>query len=233
MKAKLPALFAKVAGAVKAPDFRLLAGSFSSAEAGVRPLGYGVNVPEHVITFRLMEGGKPAGDFSLVTGTINISELGQSNHVVLLVVDVPLAENWFLGLLRHIEKRADGETIVVAAWMPDGGDGRVMVDRSNYRRWITPDGARTLGLLKMLAGVLVLSVFLAFVAPCAAFLIPIVGGYMWKRRIRKQQSQGIIATTFDLEDHLQKWALELMENGTFQSVYAEAFGIREVASARL
>lgn len=213
-------------------SFDFAAGTFSASGTYNRKFG-NRQITEYNSVFRQMKNGVASADVGLNTGTVNLSALGHSNQIVLLMVNVAPSKNGVERFLRYADKLADDERIVAAAWMPDGLEGTVMVDRevSNYTRWIAPTGVG-LKFWGVILGLTLVLTLLSCVVPCLITVFPLVGGYAYHQYIQKKRSQGML-TDQDFQNLLNQWCLKMMEDGTFERAYLEGFGIQTGESERL
>ncbi len=208
---------------------RLLAGTFSMSAENQRTLHKGASnqrgFTEYKIRFRWMENGEVKGDFDISTGTMDPRQLTQGNQLVMLVVDVASSTGLVEEYKNFAAKRADGETIPIALWAPDGGQGRFMIEREVFflDPWAQNKKSNQQFYL-LIGGIVLASCIIGIIMPCLIWVLPVsFFGFGMKKFGKKLKGDQV--STSEYFTVAQDWMSGLIANGTIPGVYLRSLGI--------
>ena len=216
---------------------RLLAGTFSMSGEQQRILHQGSTLQrsfsEYKMRFRWMENGEVVGDFDICTGTMDPRQLTQGNQLIMLVVDVAKSTNILQEYQNFAAKRADGETIPIALWAPDGGSGRYMFEREVFYLDPWAKNKQSSQQFYIIIGVtLLLAMLIACVLPCLIFLIPIPVAMFAMRKLGRA-TKGNQVSTSEYFSIVQSWIDGLISDGTMHRLLLSSMGISTGDGGRL
>lgn len=185
-------------------------------------------INEYTIRFRWMKNGTVEGDYTISTGTMDPRQLTQGNQLAMIVVDIPKSSGMAQELANIAMRSGDGETMPVALWAPNGGEGRYIYEREPMfiDAWAMSNKEKATGLMKFwgtIAAFVVISVILSFFIPCFFLTLPVIGTYAFRKVREKQEASGQLSYPV-LYAEMDGWMGRMMADGTLQSALNRGLG---------